>query len=258
MIREKSIIEVKKPIPPVFHEHLASLNLGYSMLNSSVIYRQIETGKEYLHLAGSIFWPGKINPGFILVMGVRAESDQIIYECLDEDSDKAIDNLLRKCITLRDRYGFRQTDKLFRYWYGDPNRFSTLLNQFNQRLRDKEVVQDGIYLSPPMDFEKENHFELYLCQMQSALMPNNTGRKSLYLGSCHSLRNAIQNLPTDAATRFTEDDCPAIAAAGSLIHSLSATTPWTYLANEPIIIHNDFDDFEEYVLHERNIDHYYE
>ena len=193
MKNEKSLIEVVASLPLIFHEHLDSLNMGDTVTRSPTIYRHIETGEEYVNLAGAIAWPGKELPGFILVIGVRVDpaSENILYNCIDEAEDHCIENLLVKCITLRNRYGFRQSQKLFRFWYGDSIRFVSLVTQFNQQLRDDKKTE-RIYLANPIDFEKVNHFELYLRRTQSALMLNGTGRKTLFLGNCHRLRNSSQ------------------------------------------------------------------
>ena len=144
-------------------------------------YRNKETGETYLYLAGGIGWPWKDVPGFVVIVAVGKMPgegmDAPLFTCLDELEDDRIEGLLEGCLRLRDRYGFRQSDNLFRTWYGDRDRFSTLVNQFNLKLM-KEKVQ-GVYLSNPLDFDKPNHFELYKRRIQSHLTPNETGSKSL-------------------------------------------------------------------------------
>ena len=73
------------------------------------------------------------------------------------------------------------------------------------------------------------------------------------LGDCNLLRNAINNFPTDAAQRFTEDDSPPVFALGCLVHSLLETKPWLNRGPLP----QQPDDYESYAQKEREKDPFY-
>ncbi len=247
--KETSIIEPVKGLPPAMNEHLDRLDIGDTIQSSPYRYRHIETGEEFVHLAGAIAWPGKEMPGYVLVVGVqcRGEVDTPFLVCLEEEESRDIGELLTHAVRLRERHGFRDCQLLFRPWYGDQSRFASLLLQFNQHLQD-EHEPEGIDLAPPVGFELQNHFELYLHHIQSLLVPNADGVKNLILGTCNKVRNALQGLPPDAAIRFSDDDCPPVAALGYTVHSIIATQPWTWREGAPSVPADTLEDYERYAL----------
>jgi hypothetical protein len=225
MEKEQSIIQVIQSADPVLNAHLDSLNMGDSPWMEPATFRNIETGETYLYLAGGIGWPYKDAPGFVVVVAVSKmpgeEIDAPLFTCLDEFENDRIEGLLEGCLRLRDRYGFRQSDNLFRTWYTDPDRFATPVNQFNLKLLKEEKKVHGIYPTAPHDFQQPNHFELYKRRIQSLLTQTESGSKSLILGKCTALRNYLQSLPPDA------ENCPAVAAMGGVVYTLMVYNPWT-------------------------------
>jgi len=250
MKKEQSIIQVIQSVDPVLNAHLDSLNMGPAPYREPAVYQNMETGDRYLYLAGGIGWPWKDFPGFVVVVAVGKipgeEADSPLFTCLDELEDDRIEGLLEGCLRLRDRYGFRQSDNLFRTWYGDSTRFATLVNQFNMKLHQEQV--DGVYPSAPLDFQQPNHFELYKRRVQSLLTRNDAGSKSLILGECSLLRNYLQNLPADA------EECPAVTALGGAIHSLMVCIPWTVRTQVQEATIPTVDDFENYARRYHNHD----
>jgi hypothetical protein len=243
MEKERSIIQVIQSADPVVNAHLDSLNEGDSPWKEPATYRNVETGEAYLYLAGGIGWPWKDVPGFVAAVAVGKmpgeEVDVPLFTCLEELEDDRIEGLLEGCLRLRDRYGFRQSDSLFRTWYGDSKSFATLVNQFNLKLMKEEKKVYGVYPTDPFDFQQPNHFELYKRRIQSLLMRTEAGSKSLILGTCTALRNYLQNLPPDT------EDCPAVTALGGVVYSLMVHTPWTVRTQIPEPTISDIDAFEK-------------
>ncbi len=245
---EKCIIKAIVPIPDVINDHLDSLNMGYRTILGRTKYINTKTGEEFYYIAGGIAWPGIEAPGYVLIVGVKVEMENDkevpVLVCLDEVEDRCVDGLLGQCLNLRERYGYRQG--LLQYWYGDHERLQPLVILFNQRLQDETKHVNGVYPSRPSGFEKGNHFEIYLNEIRSLLTPRASGAKSLILGNCHRLKNAIQSLPGDAAQRYSDDDCPPVTCLGYVVHSLLVSMPWRGSSHVPEPTINDMDDFENY------------
>jgi hypothetical protein len=244
MGKEQSIIQVIQTLDPILNAHLDSLDMGDSPWKEPATFRNIETGETYLHLAGGIGWPCKDVPGFIIVVAVtkmpgEEGNDAPLFICLDELESDRIEGLLEGCLRLRDRYGFRQSDTLFRTWYADPDRFATPVNQFNLKLLKEVKKIHGIYPTAPHDFQQPNYFELYKRRIQSLLTQTESVGKSLILGKCSGLRNYLQSLPPDA------EDCPAIIALGGIVYSLMVQTPWTIRTQVTQMSISDIDAFEK-------------
>ncbi len=240
-MKKRSIIQVMQPADPGLNAHLDALSEGDSPWKEPDTFRNVETGETYLWLAGGIGWPWKDVPGFVVVVAVGKmpdeEADAPLFTCLDELEDERIEGLLEGCLRLRDRYGFRQSDNLFRTWHADSKPFATVVNQFNLKLMKEKV--DGVYPSDPIDFQQPNHFELYKRRVQSLLMRTEAGSKSLILGKCNALRNYLQSLPPDA------EDCPAVTALGGVVCTFMVLAPWTARTQMPEPTISDIDTFEK-------------
>lgn len=246
-MKNACIIQKIKSKPPVNDDHIAGIT-GQKTKTKATYYRNIETGAEYYHITGAIAWPGKTLPGCVLIMAVKKDSLRPSFQLLDEKEDYSINGLLRQCLDLRQRYGYGLNGDLFRFWYGDYTKFASLLSDFNkEKFSTKQA--EGIHIASPVDFDKPNHFEIYVRRIQSCLSPNDSGNKSLYLGDCDRLRNYLQVLPSDAAIKGTVEDYPAIAALGFLVHSLSAYKPWTTHVNKETLVSN-LDDFASRAAYE--------
>ncbi|MCK4821405.1 hypothetical protein KA005_36910, partial [bacterium] len=224
------IIQKIKSKLPANDDHISMIT-GQRTKPKATYYRNIETETKYYHIGGAIAWPGKTLPGCVIVVAVKKDSLRPSFQLLAEEEDHSINGLLDRCLDLRQRYGYELNGDLFRFWYGDHSKFASLLSDFNkEKFSSKQA--EGIHIACPVDFDKPNHFEIYVRRIQTCLSPNDSGNKSLYLGACDRLRNYLQILPSDAAIKGTDEDYPAIAALGYAIHSLSACKPWTTLIND--------------------------
>jgi hypothetical protein len=244
---KKSIIKAIAPIPDDINDHL--YRLGFRSIRGQTKYTNTETKEEYYHIAGGIAWPGIESPGYVLIIGVTVEMENDreipVLFCLEEAEDRCVDGLLGQCLNLRERYGYDQG--LLGYWYGDYERLQSLVGRFNQGLPDETNHANGVYLSHPSDFEKSNHLEIYLDEIRSVLTPRESGAKSLFIGNCNRLQNALRSVLQNAAKRYSDDDCPPVACLGYVVHSLLASMPWRGSGHTPGI---DISSWEEYALSE--------
>jgi len=208
--------------PTHVDKHIAMIT-GQPFFPSPIHYRNEETDDRYYHIAGSIGWPSK-KPGFGLILAVeKTDSKRPPFRVLEEHEDQDIERLMRWCLQIRQKYGFKRAG-LMEFWYGDCQRFNTIVSNFNEKQNRAEKY--GLFITPPYDFELSNSFEIYLNQIRTCLSTDQSGTKRLYLGEAKGLVNHIKNLPPDILTKGKIQDYPAIAALGFVIHTLTVSKPW--------------------------------
>jgi len=226
--------------------HIAEI-AGERYVRKPHYYRNTETGVEYSYLAGGIGWPGE-KPGFMVIVAVEKEDETL--HLLAEVEAPNIRELLSECLRLRQVYGYGQGFDLLKWWYGEHERFDTFVSDFNHKFELEDEKAEGIYLSPPHDFQKSNAFEIYLNRVKASLTRDDKGVKTLYLGDCDKLRNHIQNLPHDAAVKGSIEDYPAITALGGTVHSLIMLRPWMQFGEREKTIPTIKDDYADFAQRE--------
>ena len=237
----KSVIEIVKGNNTITStdSHIAEIT-GEQSVRKPNYYRNTENGKEYSYIGGSIAWPGE-RSGFVVVVAVE-KGEETLY-VLAEAEALRVRELMSEGLKLRQKYGYGQHPDLFRFWYGDNERFATFVSDFNHELAQKDKEAEGIYLSPPYDTDKSNAFEIWLNRIHACLAPDATGNKTLYLGDCKRLRNHIQNLPHDAVAKASLENYPAITCLGGLVHSLMMLRPWMKFLNREETLPTVKDDY---------------
>ena len=187
-------------------------------------FKNTETGKEYHGLYGAIGWPQRVEEngegkhGYACVVGVRKdghEAEEATFEVLDEAEDISVDNLIFKCVSLRDKWGFGVHPSLFEYFTGDHLLFELVVAHYNTRLVEaRRSEREAFVISQPDDFEVKNAFDIYFRRLQSVLK---AGIKRLYLQENEIIKNRI--------VAFRRDD-PAITAIGGMVHTLLIRKMW--------------------------------
>ena len=213
-----------------------ALVTGNKALPKPTYYENINTGARYFHIAGAIGWPlmEKNIPGYILIIGVqKTEDGSCSMIILEEMDDTDIRRLIIKCILLREKYGYWQSSTLMRHFWGDDVRYSEIEHNVTRELREKDGEGEGhgFYIYPPYDFDKLNHFEIYVQQVRTSLIvKEETGKKELILGNNDKIINSLQTLSKDAMSRLDmkkrAKEYPAVFALGCLVHTLLQTRPW--------------------------------
>jgi hypothetical protein len=233
---------IEKGVQPKFdravEEHISKIE-GRGSYVQPTYYRNIETGEEYLHLAGGLGWPSNGIPGYCCIIGVdrpETKEEEPSFRVLDEKEDLGIKGLLEKCKELREKWGYKKNSELFQIFYGDYEAFPSIVHEFNTGFYRNPGDRNGLYISPPSGFELRNSFQIYIQKIREFLSPNKAGKKRLYLGGCEIIKNRLSNLPPDAMDKGDMDKFIAIATVGSVLHSLSESKPWE------IRVCNGFDD----------------
>ncbi len=225
----KSIIrQITHPEPAALwqarhdHAHIT----GQELVEPPWWYEDIETGETYHDIFGCIGWPSEASdktlglPGYAAIIGVKRPKGLDIkahydprdaeFYLLAESQSLHVPVLLRDCLKMREKYGFGVQPELLSVWYGDPERFTTTLALFNERLGE----QNAIVLGPPDDFYVPKIFDNYVRSLRSTIIK---GEARFFVGACDIL-------PT-RAKEFRRDD-PCVLAVGGLIHSLLNRCMW--------------------------------
>jgi len=176
---------------------------------------------DFFHICGAIGWPSGFGskPGCALVIGVTRE-DVPRFEVLDAVFCSSPREILRNCLLLRDKFGFRECSKLFNYWIADSSRFGSIENEFNNEL-DNQIVHHGVFTNDPVDFDKPNADEIYVDQLRNI----SSERRLILSNQFHDIREALQSMsPSDMKL----NDFPAAAALGYAAHELETVKPWIH------------------------------
>jgi hypothetical protein len=197
---------------------------GRRYVRKPTYYLNLENGNEYYAIAGSIAFPIGKMPGFGTIVGVLKETEHKKaphLQVLEEIEEPTLVGLLSSCEQARWKWGYPSQLDL---WIGDAEHFMQAIAEFND---DIESMPDdryqGLYISPPSDFEETRRDELYLQTVRQLLSPGPCGVKRLIVGSNPKLRAYLQNVPPDLGH---VEDVPALAALAYAAHTILATMPW--------------------------------
>ncbi|RJQ56450.1 MAG: hypothetical protein C4530_14520 [Desulfobacteraceae bacterium] len=207
IIKDMALVTGKKNVPPPFY------------------YRNIENGAEYWTILAGIGWPGKIeergaDPGFAVIVAVdKTDSDKPTFRLLAEVQRAGVEELMRDCIGLQQKYG--HSEGLLDYFLGDHEGYTSVYHRINEEIKRQGIspVFRGFYVNPPEDFDKPNAFDLYADSIRSVL----GDEKRLFLDEGDLIRAHLQNLKKDS---------PAILALGGVIHTLLCQKPWRKPVND--------------------------
>ena len=225
----KSIIEL------VVHPHAWELTrarvdrakvTNKELIENPYWFRNKETGQLYFNLYGCLGWPGEVTdkaddrPGYAAIVGIIRPKDaentdpsKAKFQLLEEAESKSVSGLLKKCLVLREKYGFGIQEDLLRSWYGDPGRFLTTLSLVNERLTRQFGERAAIVLAPPNDFYEKKIPDNYVRDLRSVIVD-----KRFYFGYNDVLQNKLRS-------GVLKND-PAVLAMGGLVHTLLCETMW--------------------------------
>ena len=206
------------------------------MVERPYYFQHTGTGQYFYDLCGCIGWPSEVTdrdeglPGYIAIIGiVRPENPDRDYDVstapfqlLGEFESKDVPELLTRCLELRQEFGFGIQPNLLRVWFGDPERFVTVLALRNELLIKQGGERAAILITPPDDYYTDKIFDNYVRAIRSVILT-----KRLFFGGCDILRNRLRE--------FKRDD-PTILAVGGLVHSLLCRTTWMDDVQENIFV----------------------
>lgn len=201
---------------------------GTEMVERPYWYRNTETGQLYYDLYSCLGWPSEVTdssdglPGYAAIVGVVRPTDSLDtvnplnanFQLLDEVESKDVPTLLKKCVKLREDYGFGIHRDLLRVWLGDPDRFFTPLALCNEALIEQGNERAAIMVAPPDDLYAQKIFDSYVRALRSTLLEETM---RFYFGYNDILQNRLRE--------FKRDD-PCVFAVGGLVYSLLCRCRW--------------------------------
>ena len=253
MTNSTSIIKkiAEKTFIPTYQRRLTAL-FGYKPERNPNFYRNKLTGEEYSFITGASAWPDKAAPGFIVILVVlKSTNHKPTFSVVEEFETDNISVLLRKCVELRDKWGYWEGPRLFRPWHCDSEKYIQLLTDFNISINKKDDFEHGFYPAPPTVLEDPNCFNIIVRQIYAVLDAKN---KSLMLDDANLLRNHVLNLRKNDPKTWKTEKHPAIMALGMAIHVLLEQQPWLDDGEIPQTVPTDL---EEVAEHEERITNRY-
>ncbi|MBE9570741.1 MAG: hypothetical protein IMF11_08940 [Proteobacteria bacterium] len=218
---------------------------GVEMVERPYWYENTKTGQLYYDLYACIGWPGEVTdstdglPGYAAIVGVVRPTDSLDipnplnanFQLLAEVESKDVSILLKKCVKLREDYGFGIHKNLLRVWLGDPDRFFTPLALCNEGLVEEGGDRAAIMVSPPDDFYAQKIFDSYVRALRSTLLEETM---RFYFGYNDILQNRLRE--------FKRDD-PTVFAVGGLVYSLLCRCRWMDVQGETAFNVEDENEF---------------
>lgn len=199
---------------------------GQTYVQRPYWYEDTMTGRLYHDIFGCIGWPSEVNdkddgmPGYIGIVGVvkpktgdRPIKDSV-FQLLDEIEHPNIPTLLDELVRLRFEYGYELYPNLLSAFFGDTDRFITILALYNERLVGTGRKDRNILITPPCDFYESKAFDSYVRSLRSSMMPDSV---RFYFGKNEILKNRLKE--------FKRDD-PSVQAMGGLVHTLLGQYLW--------------------------------
>lgn len=196
---------------------------GEQFVERVLWYRNTETDQVYYDLFACIGWPaefadrGEGVPGYVGIVGVvKSESVDIKkanFQLLAEYESKDVPTLIEAADRMRRTYGFGKYPNLLTTFFGNPDRFISLLALYNEQL-ERVKRNTSIVLSIPNDFYEQKAFDIYIRSFRSAITQ---GKARFYFGKNEILKSRLGE--------FAYGD-PAILAIGGLVHTLMFQCMW--------------------------------
>ncbi len=215
---------------------------GKSTYNKTVYYHNTENGQLYSYIAGAVGWPGKVAQGYVCVIAVDKIGTDVepTYRILEEYESRIPGMLILECMKLRLKYGAEESSELFPFWYGDEERFASVVSDWNI----KNELSTFLTFFAPDDWDKQNRFELYVLALRNLLddtkkiLDNQENlihiKKRLIIGPCAIFRNNLSDLQTEKTMDDAIEGYPPITAVGGAIHTLSSIKPWTMASGKNV------------------------
>lgn len=216
------IIAIEKPDPlngdRGAHEDWAKVT-GKEVIRKPAVFRHTETGERFCNIVGGIAYPTAEKPGLVLVIGIQ--SDPVKFMTLETHEDANVFLLIEKAVQIREKCGFGLDSRILPSWYGDQEKFQTLVVKCSECLEKMHGSTSGLYIKDPVDLRERHAFPLYVRQIFDTLK---TGR--LDLNGDLILTGNLQGFQRHDAEKGKTEDFPAVGLLGGIVHSLQIQQPW--------------------------------
>ena len=192
---------------------------GKPLVLSPPVFHHIESNEYCCGIVGGIAYPTADKPGIIIIIGLQNEP--VRFRVLETYEDANVFELIQKVIDLRVKYGFGLDSRILPGWFGDQEKFQTLIVKASTSLEDVCGVGRGLYIKDTVDLRERHAFPLYVRQIFDTLKS-----KRLDLAGDMILTGHLQGFQRQDAEKGRVEDFPAVGLLGGMVHSLQVMAPW--------------------------------
>jgi len=197
---------------------------GKELTLKPAVFLHSKTGEYYCHLVGGVAYPvatgQEVKPGILLIVGIQNEPT-VKFTVLESYEDNNVFNLIERMVTLRRDYLFGKDSRILPNWYGDQEKYQTLILKASESLEKHKGSEAGLYIKDTVDRREKHCFPLYVRQIFNALE-----KKQLDINGDRIVTGALQSFQREDAEKGALDNFPLVGLLGGMVHSLQVERPW--------------------------------
>jgi len=193
---------------------------GHEFVLKPAVFLHTETGQRYCNIVGGLAYPTSSEPGVVIILGIQ-NVPVVTFNVLDAYEDIDVFVLIEKCIEMRSKWGFWLDSRILPNWYGDQEKFQTLIIKASAVLEQKLGTEQGLYVKDMVDLRNRDAFPLYTRQISNSLLT-----KTLNINKNGVIISHLQGFDRTDAERGKVQDFPTIGLLGGMVHSLQNEKPW--------------------------------
>lgn len=182
------------------------------------------SGEYYCNILGGIAYPvsagQEIKPGVLVILGIQNEPE-VKFRILESYETENVFKLIEKMVTIRREYGFGKDSRIIPNWYGDQDKYGTLILKASEALEKAHGVNAGLYIRDTVDRREKHSFPLYVRQIFNALETS-----LLDINQDRMISGHLQSFQREDAENGKTEDFPVVGLLGGMVHSLRIEKPW--------------------------------
>ncbi len=203
--------------------HDFAIVTGKDIVLKPAVFCHVETDEHYCNIVGGIMYPTALEPGIVMIIGIQNEPN-LLFRILDVFESDNVFELISNCVDMRKKWGFGLDSRILPWWYGDQDKFRSLIIKVSATLEKASGYDQGLYIKDLTDLREKHAFPLYIRQLFNA---RNTGllekpSKSGFM----NIVGYIQGFNRELAEKTKTEDYPAVGLLAGMIHSLQIERPW--------------------------------
>jgi hypothetical protein len=181
--------------------------------------KDTRTGEKYSAIMGAIGYPAGLEPGCVMVVGVKADEPNITI--LEYAEKRSVYNLYDLISLYRQKYGHGRHSSILSYWIGDQEKYQSICVAVSSEIEKRQGEGFGIYIRNPIDWEEPAAFPLFMWRLKSALEKN-----ELSIPGSQLLTSRLQEVQPDQVDKGKVSNFPGVGGLGGLVHTIMIERPW--------------------------------
>ena len=200
---------------------------GKELIPKPPVFLHVSSGEYYCNIIGGIAYPvalgTEIKPGIVIIMGVQNDPE-VKFRVWESYEDNDVFGLIEKALDARKKYGFGLDPRILPCFYGDQEKYQTLIVKTSEALERKGGPNAGLYIKDTVDLRERHSFPLYVRQLFHSLKSKRL-EKPADSGDI-ILTGHLQGFQREDAESGRTENFPAVGLLGGMIHSLQIEQPW--------------------------------